>query len=71
MFIVLFIRNEATLCLLKDWLIMCEEKTLEIFFQFSEKKTYFLNFWKKKNLKLEKTVLIRKIVLFLGFRKPY
>ena len=59
------------MCLFKDWLIMCEEKTLEIFFQFSEKKNIFFEFLKKKNLKLEKTVLFRKIVLFLGFRKPY
>ena len=55
MFIVLFIRNEATLsshmCLLKDWLIMCEEKTLEIFFQFSEKKNIFFEFLKKKEFK--------------------
>ena len=46
---------------------MCEEKTLEIFFLFSD----FFLISEKKNVKLEKTVLIRNIVLFSDFRKPY
>ena len=32
---------------------------------------FFFEFPEKNNVKLEKNVLIRKIVLFLGFRKPY
>ena len=42
------------------WLIFCEAN----FF-------FFFEFPEKNNVKLEKNVLIRKIVLFLGFRKPY
>ena len=75
MFNVLLIRNKATLsshmCFFKDLAYyVWRENFKNIFFDFQKKKILF---WisEKKNVKLEKPVLIRKIVLFLDFRKPY
>ena len=71
-FIVFFIRNKATPeflhVLIKELGLFCVKRKL---FLISRKKN-LLNFRKKKNVKLEKkAVLIKKIVQFLGFRKPH
>ena len=47
---------------------MCEKKTLGISFSFSD---FFFSISEKKDVKLEKTLLLRNIALFLDFRKPY